>query len=189
MIVRVPVRFNFGQAGNDAMNVWNVRTITDGEDGADMLHEALLSLKTFYTGMQAYLPSGTITLGEGMIRDPLGNPEYQDDDPQTITTNGGTSIAPPFLAVVISWRTTSASRSGRGRTFVGPWISSQMQADGTPAATLITSVKNHATDLLNDSRGPSGWSLGVLSQKQRVLRDITGFSVHDRWAYLSSRRD
>lgn len=191
-IFRVPARIEIaGLQGGPFMNVFNVRTIGPSGDDADQLGDALDALETFYTGFIARMPNTTtITLGEGMIKDPLGAPEYQEDDPRVLVAGGvAAGTATPLLALVVSWRTASASRSGRGRTFCGPFNPSTVGSDGTPDNALVTSVSNAAAALVAASGGPNGWSLGVLSTKQALLRDVTGSTVRDRWSYLSSRRD
>lgn len=190
-IFRVPVTITTpGIPGGPYMNVWNCRTIGPGPDDSDQLSEALDALEDFYRGVRDYLPNLTeVRMGEGMIRDPLGSPEYQADDPRSITTGGvAAGSATALLAIVVSWRTSSASRSGRGRTFVGPFSVSATAGDGTPNDIVVNGVRAAAEGLVDASTGPGGWAWGVLSTKQGILRDFTGSSVRDRWSFLSSRR-
>lgn len=186
-IIRVPVTITSPVPGGPFMNVWHVRTI---ESANVDLPQALSALEAFYNSLKTFYPSSTvIKLGEGMVSDPLGSPEYVDDDPRTVNVGTTTQGSPAtLLSVVCSWRTTSATRSGRGRTFIGPINPSQTDTDGTPKGTMVTTINSAANTLVSASTGPGGWSIGVLSVKQRLLRDITGVSVQDRWAYLSSRR-
>lgn len=190
-IFRVPVTITHPSLPGPAMNVFHVRTIGPSGDDADQLGDALDALEEFYNGFGGFMPAGTqVTLGEGMIKDPLGNPEYQDDDSRILNFNTGpagpTSV---LLAVVVSWRTSSASRSGRGRTFTGPFQTGLADPDGTPNAALLNAVRASGVGLVNSSGGPGGWAVGILSVKQGLLRDITGSTVRDRWSFLSSRRD
>lgn len=191
-IVRIPVKIEgTGQTGAPWMNVWNARTVSDGgNDFDEQVAEALNALETFYNSLKAYIPTGySIRLGEGMIKNPGPGATYVNDDVHIVTATGTGNRLSPLLAVCISWRTTSATRSGRGRTFVGPLIEGTNEANGTPSAAVITGVKNAASALVTASSAPFGWSLGVYSQKQNLLRDFTSSSVQDRYAYLSSRRD
>lgn len=188
-IIRVPVRITYQGAGGPGFNVWHVRTISDVDEKL-LVADALDALDDFYRGIEGLWPSGTsITIGEGMIKDPLGSPTYFPDDSRVYNPPPQSTMTSAMLAIVVSWRTTSASRSGRGRTFVGPIIGAAAEADGTPTAAALTKVRNAASGLVSASSGPGGWSFGVLSTKQGVLRDFTGSSVKDRWSFLSSRRD
>lgn len=190
-IIRIPVTVDYTAQGGPGMNVFHCRTIgPGGGDEESQVAECLDALEGFYNAIKLYYPSGTtIRMGEGMIKDPLGAPEYFKDDPRVIAAGGSGGTTATLLALVVSWRTTSASRSGRGRTFIGPFNSQVQGADGTPENSFVTLLRNEAANLVRSSEQPSGWSLGVLSQEQKILRDWTGSSVKDRWSFLSSRRD
>lgn len=189
-IFRVPVAITYPGSGGPGRNVFHVRTIGPNQDDSEQLGEALDALQTFYETIKQYYPSGTtIRMGEGMIRDPLGNPEYEEDNVKTVVSGGSGGHLSPLLCACVSWRTTSASRSGRGRTFIGPFNVQAQDSDGTITASYLNLLRNAAATLVSASTGPSGWSLGVLSVKQGLLRDFTGSSVKDQFAYLSSRRD
>lgn len=191
-IFRVPVTITTpGIPGGPYMNVWHCRTIGPGNEDNVQLGEALDALQDFYVGVRDYYPNLTeVRMGEGMIKDPLGTPEYQADDPRSIITGGvAGGSATALLAIVVSWRTSSASRSGRGRTFVGPFSTSATSGDGTPNDIVVNGVRSAAEQLVDDSTGSGGWAWGVLSTKQGLLRDFTGSTVRDRWSFLSSRRD
>ena len=188
-IVRVPVRIEYAQAGGPGYNVWHFRT-ADDDPGTWQLGDALDALEAFYTSLRALYPTTTrIYIGEGMVKDPLGSPEYVDDDSRVLTGSTVGGVNSTLLAIVVSWRTTSATRSGRGRTFLGPLSANTNQGDGTPLDANVTGVRTAAQTLVNASTGPGGWSVGVLSTKQGVFRDITGSTVRDRFSFLSSRRD
>lgn len=189
-IVRVPVTITAPQAGGPFMNVFHVGVSGVVQDEPQNLGEFLDALQAFYTALTARYPaSAVIKFGEGMIRDPLGSPTYVDDDPRTVNVGAQSGNVPStMLAVVVGWRTASASRSGRGRTFLGPLSADAGEGDGTPNGVTLTAIQNAAAALVADSSSANGWTLGVLSTKQGILRDVTGFSVKDRWAYLSSRR-
>lgn len=185
---RVPARIEYAAAGGPGYNVWHVRTTSDDPG---QLSDALGALDDFYTSFQSsYANSTLITLGEGMIKDPLGTPTYVDDDPRTVGGTGGTSIGPTLLSVCVSWRTAVATRSGRGRTFLGPFIAGVNDAtDGTPSAGGLEAYRDAAAALIAASGGVDGWAIGVLSVKDGVIRDITGATIRDKWSFLSSRRD
>lgn len=189
-IYRIPVKLEGTTTpGGPWMNVMHVRLVDDTETGE--LDSALNALQQFYESVRGFIPNTvSITLGEGMIRDPLGSPEYVNDDRRVL--QGGAAEGQhlsALLAVTVSWRTSSATRSGRGRTFVGPLGWSAQEGDGTPSAGVIAAINAAANGLVSDSSGTNGWAFGVLSTKQGLFRDVTGHSVRDRFAFLSSRRD
>lgn len=189
-IIRVPVVISNPVLPDPAMNILHIRTITDDPDSG-VIDSALDAIFDFYDSLKAHYPSGTtIRLGEGMIKDPLGSPSYVPDDPREIASGTTTDPLPALLAVVVSWRTTSATRSGRGRTFVGPLHIDSLQSDGTPEALTLTAIRDAANALVAESSSSlNGWAFGVLSTKTGVFRDVTGNKVADRFSYLSSRRD
>lgn len=186
-IYRVPVRIDYKADGGPAFNVLHVRTVSSARDE---LIGALDAIEEFYQDARTvYRPDSTITLGEGMIKDPLGSPEYVNDDRRVVAGGGGGGTTPTLIAICVSWRTSSASRSGHGRTFLGPVQLSAVDAvDGTPTNEVLATVNSAAQGLVNSSSGLNDWAVGVLSTKQGLLRDITGFTVRDRFAFLSSRR-
>lgn len=190
MIVRIPVRLEHQSLPTPAMNVWHCRTVEGLPGATGDVANCLDALEEMYRYLGGIMPNGTsVTMGEGMIADPLGDPTYFPDDARTFSaTTGPAGTASPILAIVASWRTTSASRSGRGRTFFGPIVTGMSDENGTPTAAALSAVKTATESLLSESQGPGGWALGVLSTKQGILRDFTGVSVRDRFAFLSSRR-
>lgn len=187
-IVRVPVRIEYVMAGGPGFNIWHVSTA--GIVPNTNLSEALDALEAFYTGIkQLYSAGAKIIIGEGMISDPGGDPTYIDDDSRTVLSSGASSSAPAMVALVAGWRTASATRSGRGRTFLGPVSGGALQTDGTPEPNILATVRGRCSDLVADSQSANGWAIGVLSTKQGVFRETTGVTVRDRWAVLTSRRD
>lgn len=182
---KVPVSINHPGAGGMAWNIWHLRV----EDEVDF-GDAMDALDDFYTTVKGLYPNGTqVTVGDGIIKNPYTAPEYFTYTPTVVTGTGQTAQAPQLLAIVVSWRTASATRSGRGRTFLGPLELSALDVDGTPKAAYLSEVQAAATALVAASTGVGGWAFGVYSHKQSVLRDFVGWSVKDRCSYLSSRRD
>lgn len=189
-IFRVPARIEYTAPGGPGVNVWHVRTTgTLPSDDTSELHNAIDALKVFYDAIKASYNSATkITLGENIVKDPLGSPEYETDYSQVVTGTASGNIAPTLLAVVVGWRTVSATRSGRGRTFLGPLAGGAMDTDGTITGANLTTIRTAAAALVTASLAPGGWSVGVLSHKDGLFRDAIGSSVRDRMSYLSSRR-
>lgn len=186
-IWRVPVRIEHSSMPDPGFNIFHVRGINNDRD---LLLEAVDSLHALYFAMKQLYPSGTtIVLGEGMRSNIDTEPLYVADARRTIAGTGGGGPAPALLAISAGWRTAVATRSGRGRTFFGP-VAAEVLDNGKPKAAFVNSLQAACDDLVSASTGPSGWSFGVWSVKQNILRDFTGVNVReDSFAYLSSRRD
>lgn len=182
---KVPVTIQHPGAGGTAYNIFNLRC----QDEAD-LGDALGALHDFYEALTGCYPDGTtILVGDGIIKDPYGAPTYVGFTPDPLEATGLAAQSPQLLAIVVSWRTTSATRSGRGRTFLGPLTPAVFDSDGTIASVYLGGIQSAAEDLVSASTGLGGWAYGVYSHKDSVIRDWTASSVKDRASYLSSRRD
>lgn len=187
---RYPVKITWAGTGSPGVNVWHLRTVSDGPLNND-LEQIVDAIKDFYTAIASiYMPSTTIAGPGEAIKDPEGSPEYEQVTPWSVAgLSSGSGYLPMASQLCVSWRTTSATRSGRGRTFLGPLSLSGVQADGTPTAGLISTVQTAATNLVNFSNGFDNGAVGVYSQTQNVLRDIVSSNVRDTFAVLRSRRD
>lgn len=182
---KVPVRITHLGGGGDAFNVFHMR-VTDEADFGD----AMAALDDFYDACSVlYASTTSITVGDGIIRDPYGSPTYVTYDPTIVTGTGGSSLSPTLLAIVVSWRTVAATRSGRGRTFMGPLQTDIQEADGSVDGGTLVVLRAAAAALVAASTGANGWAFGVYSFKDAVLRDFVGYTSRDRFSYLSSRRD
>ena len=184
--VRIPVTVTQAALPSPAMNIWHCRAA--GNEAA-----VLNALEAFYSDIsELYATGAVITFGDNMIRDPYGTPTYAPTDLRTVSAGGGSGDADPapvLLSACVSWRTAVATRSGRGRSFLGPVSRRWLQNDGTIHSALLSMVTNAANDLVDASLGTADWAVGVYSGKDSMIRDITGFRLRDRWAYMSSRRD
>jgi len=189
-IYRIPVKITHSSLPDMAMNVLHFRVSAGVNTESQNLGEAITATVALYTALKNYYAyQAQIVIGESMIRDPLGTPEYVDDDVHTLSADGVAGNAPVLLAACVSWRTSSATRSGRGRTFLGPLSPAVLESNGTPTANFLSDTNNALQDFVDTSGEGNEWAFGVLSTKTGVFRDVTGKSLKDRWAYLSSRRD
>lgn len=106
---------------------------------------------------------------------------------QTGTSTG--QYLPAQTCLVAGWNTTTRTRSGRGRSFLGPVSDSTRNTDGTPSGEARTAITNAAAALAAFDGGITG-DLGfvVYSPTQNIGRKITGARVRDVYAHLTSRR-
>jgi len=202
-IFRVPILVTFPGAGSPGVNVWHIRTIADPLAAGELSQANSLIgyLRTFYDAIKVYYPAAT-TISLGTVTEELTSREIVPT--MAIVSGIGTGSAPQMLSLVITWKTSVASRRGRGRTFLGPHPTNCMQSDGTPSTTFLTDVNNAAAALLTSSTGFGNGAIGIwgydspkIAGKEnprnpldaRVLRDITGKNIRDLFGVLRSRRD
>jgi hypothetical protein len=100
----------------------------------------------------------------------------------------GTGFMGPCM-MVLTLRTTSATRSGRGRKFIGPIVSNQTSTDGTPVPGAVSALQACGTALVTASTGLTSAAIGVYSPTHELFRDVTATNVRDYFATLRSRRD
>lgn len=200
-IFRVPAVLRWNGQGSPGVNIWHVRTSDPSIPGVDLgsaaaeLDAAIAALNTWYATISAntFLPGMGVYIGEGITRE--GDEDSYDRPVVGPVASGSVGAAPPALAIVVGWRTTSATRRGRGRTFIGPLNSNVMQSDGTPSDTVLNNIRGANDTLIATSQAANGWALGVYGQQSagllepKVLRDFTGHRVRDTFAVLRSRRD
>jgi hypothetical protein len=189
--IKVPVTIVYGGGSSPALNIWHGRMDADppgtGVDG--QVQDIIDALETFYTTIKSSYASGTnITIGEGTIIDPYGSPTYANPTPAVVTGTKPGGVEPALLAVTATWYTTSATKSGRGRTFLGPFGVDVAASDGTVAPTDLDNMRSAAAALVAASQGLNSWELGVYSPTQNLFRGFTAFAVRDRFAVMRSRR-
>lgn len=185
---RYQVGLAWAGSGSPGVNTFHFRQ--DGDVLETPLQSVIDTIKAFYQGITTILPTGmTITGPAEVIKDPYGAPEYAAVTGWSVTGNGGATYMPLASAMTVTWRTTSATRSGRGRTFIGPLSTQCLDADGTPKAAQRTLLLNAATTFLNESESWAAASMGVYSPTDGVLRDWVSCNVRDTFAVLRSRRD
>lgn len=201
-IFRVPVNIVFPGSGSPGVNVWHIRTLDAAPAGELSQANGLIgAIRTFYDTLKGYLPA-TTTLTLGTVTEELTSREITP----TMTSVVGTGVgsAPQLLALVVTWRTTVASRRGRGRTFLGPHATADIQSDGTPSSGLVSDVATASTALISSSTAYGNGAIGVWGYENaktpgkenprnpadaRVFRDFTGRAIRDLFGSLRSRRD
>ena len=189
-IYRVVVGITWNGEGSPGVNVWHYRTesVLSEED----LEDGLDTLRTFYDSIKTIYPNGVqLTLPVDVVRVDTDPPESVPFTSTTVNGTGGTIELSELLQLCVSWKTSVRTRSGSGRTFLGPLEYNAAEADGTPKNAVVTMVKTAAAALiitsgLEDSNG--AW--GVYSRTQGVIRDFTGLTCdQSKFAVLKSRRD
>lgn len=189
----MPVTITWPGAGGPGVNTWHLRTTGDDDPPHTELPGLSALIHSFYTDLRPiFTEQTTITFG--------GTVSYTTDPGRTDNTappwsvTGQASISkllPAAAQIVAGWQTELSSRSGKGRTFLGPLGSQILDAgsDGTPSEATRTLVQNVGQNLVTASEGFADGAVGVWSPTDNVFRDFTGIRVRKVFAVLTSRRD
>lgn len=184
-------QYNVGLEWNNApggpgVNSWHIRY--QSADGGE-LGAAAAALRAFYVSCQSFFPSGVVIRFPDTAVTVGDSPTFVHvNPPAVVNANGSGGYAPLSSAVVVGWRTTAATRSGRGRTFLGPLGKGTIDSDGTPVPDVLNGIQAAAATLISASLNDNGWAFGVYSKKDGVIRDFTSARVRDVFAVLRSRR-
>lgn len=190
-LLHVPIRLTWAGSGSPGVNVWDVRT-TGGDAGpSDDLEAMTDALETFYTDLMAgdIFPGGYRASWDGTATSVGEDPEFFTSPGWSVTESGPADVAPPIAQMILTLRTTSATRRGRGRKFIGPVRPTIVQSDGTPTTAALGVLQAAATGLLAASNGFADGAIGVYSSVDGLFRDITAVQARDYFASLRSRRD
>lgn len=185
-----PVKLTYPGAGGPGYNIWHMRTTGDAPSTGDL--DGLSDLvANFYSSISGLFPQGYTAQFEGVATTVGEDPVYDTSAEAWSVAGAGSSAAimPQATAICLTLRTSSASRSGRGRKFLGPMYSGVAAADGTPGDSQLTTIRDAAATLVEESDGFGNGAIGVYSFSQSLFRDLTGYSVRDQFAVLRSRRD
>jgi len=187
-IWRASILLEYG-SGKTGANVWHLRTT--GIEPADTDAEDLMqALKTYYEALEGLFPGGYAATFLGELTQ-IGTPTPTAMSGLTAWTSsntGSAAMGPLATGMCVTWRSTLATRRGRGRTFHSPGAASVYQSDGTLTTATLTTLQSAADALISSSEAVSNGAFGVWSQTDQVLRDFVSATVNDQAAVLRSRR-
>jgi hypothetical protein len=195
---------------NVAVNTWHV--YTQGQPLVSEMNTVLGAFKAFYDSLAAYRPTGSTVVTGSRVLYFLENwwtkptfdanhklltkgffntePVIQGATPVTSTAGTGGTQIPPQLASVVSWRTATSGRSGRGRTYLGNLAAAAQQVN-IVAAAFVTAANTAATTLISAVNGiqsagfPS--QLCVWSPTKGGVRQILSGSMDGTFDTMRSR--
>ena len=174
--------------GSPGVNVWDIRT--DTPDIGGNLQEAVDAIGAFYASLvlDAIYPIGYVATG-GTEAVEINTSEISPVDGFSSGEQAGVARHSGVAQMIATIRTTSATRRGRGRKFIGPVSTDTMDGDGTPSAVAVADLQSACTALVNSSLGAGGWAIGVYSSVDELFRDATQMQARNYFAALRSRRD
>lgn len=195
---RFPVSIS-GPAGGPFINVWHIH-LADAQSTVQNIQTRVSAIRAFYascatnvSGVGSIL-APNMTVSAEFVTDVSSQAQFAISW-AALNTGAYGQVAPTRLALAVNWKTGTAARRARGRTFVGP-LQTQVTSDfGVPPASVVTKLKAAADQLvsssLNDDSGAIGvW--GLVTPKGQptdphVLRDVTAATVKQKFATLRTR--
>lgn len=128
---------------------YNVHYITSPDQLPATITAALGKFHDFYDAVKAYFPNGqSFTIGSQLLNMETTPPTVLPIAPVSVSGTDFSGYCPPQCAVVVSWKTLSASRSGRGRSYIGPIGRAGETTNGTPTPAFATALQTAATALI-----------------------------------------
>lgn len=191
-IWRTSVRVTHSSMPGPGFNTWHARTdgsVSEGPAAGDLAGLQVM-ISDFYAILRGIYPGGTAIQCSGEWRRVDGDGEEVVSIPGfTLSETGTAPPLPPANVLCVTWRTPSATRSGRGRSFLGPMKTSSLQSNGSPTEQLRTDVDGACKSLIAASSGFANGAIVVWSPTKGIARDIVRASVPNEFAVLRSRRD
>lgn len=145
------------------VNVFHVHTV----DTPVNTSAIATAFKNFYTSIASiYSSNMTLSVPSKVLH--LGTPpDIMPVSPFTVSGSGGSSMDPPQIAAVVTWRTPFAGRSYRGRTYLGP-LHGNSSVAGIFGSSITTPIQTAATALITAIGSNSGHFMSVLSRYHGV---------------------
>ena len=182
------VDLDWSGPGSPGVNVWDIRN--EGTLADEEVQSAVSAIQAFYTTLAGgsilaspYTATGRDEAVEITTREVLPVTGF------TTSTGVSDNAFSGLTQMILTLRTSSATRRGRGRKFIGPVSSACMGTDGTPTPAAVTQLQDAANTLLAASGGVNGWGLGVYSSVDGLFRDVTVMQARNYFVGLRSRRD
>lgn len=185
---RTTVQTDYPAVGGPGYSTFHYRDDADGglEDALQGATDALIAA---YTALAPTLPAAVLMGTEGRWVD-VADDRIVDVDGASVR-GGITQVQdplPPATTLCVSWGTTTAARSGRGRTFLSGF-GEPASTDGAPTAACLAAARAMGASLVNFNGTVGNGAFVVYSRATGVSRDITRSAVRPIWAVLRSRRD
>lgn len=189
MVYRFTVEHTYGTSGGPGINVFHARLEPAGDE-AELISNMSTRLRAFYEAVKGLFP----TQSSFRIREQVLNLDNQEVLPAPLWTVTGTSTStagylPVAAAICLNWRSSNVSRSGRGRTFLGPLSTGTKDTDGTPTLAALTTITTAGQTFADSWDGLGDGHAVIWSPTDGVGRDILSAYARDQYAVLRSRRD
>lgn len=98
---------------------------------------------------------------------------------------------PPQVSGVISWRTPTPGRRGRGRTYLPPTAEGNSNSSGVVSGAYIDAMDNFAEEMFgfNTNPGPDGgvYVFTVVSEADQSYHPVTSWVSRNKWGTQRGR--
>lgn len=119
-VYRVPVSLSYAGPGSPGVNVLHIRTAGVPLEGDTERENAMVAIRNFYASTSLLYHASTV------IRFPTELVDVEDNEIVSVAARNeisgagtATVMLPPASCICVSWKSSSATRAGRGRTFLG----------------------------------------------------------------------
>lgn len=184
------VGLTYGTGSTKGVNTFHFRTAGSVIDQAQ-IDQCVNAVSQFYLAVAAFWGSDSRAIFDGALTEVgtatpaagvAGTPFNRQG------TASGVTPGPAGVGACITWRSSLATRSGRGRTFIVPLYTNSYESNGTLSAGTLTGLQNAASALVSSSKAFGNGAIGVFGGNPAQLRDVVSATVTDKVAWLSSRR-
>lgn len=188
---RCSVKITSPDLGGNGANVFHARTANPLDEEGDV-QQLMDWVQEFYTDVNLLFSEDTTISWDGLATEieASGDPGILSLDGWSVVGGTTTPNLPPSNCLCVTWRSSAAVRSGRGRTFLGPISRDILQDNGTPVEAARDTVVTAAATLIGHFNDPGDrGALAVYSETHHIIRDIVSAMVPNEFAVLRSRRD
>jgi hypothetical protein len=175
--------------GSPGVSVWHFRADQLNISGSDA-DDCVTVISDFWAAIMlaGFMPAGSKAAGRNYCIDVVSREIVTVTPFLHQSSAAGTEFAGPLM-MVLTLATSVATRSGRGRKFIGPVLDSLGSQDGTPDSGGVSTLQTIGAQLVTDSEALNEAAIGVYSRTGLLFRDLVSTRVRDTFAILRSRRD
>lgn len=189
-VVRVSIDIDHVAVRGFGTNTFHLQTPGPAEAALADLDAAMEALEEMYSGLTSICAGGVVFSFDGVYTTVDEDPTILSGDGEwTVTSGTAFPALPAATAMVLGWTTASATRSGKGRSFISPIAQNTSAGNGSPTTEAVTGARTQAQILLSHNASSPPATFVVWSPKNQVARLISGARVSNEYAVLRSRRD
>jgi hypothetical protein len=169
-------------------NCINVLHVGGATPGGSISGTSTAAIRVFYDAIKGSLATGTAVSLMQVINLSTDPPTYSAIPAFAGIASTGANKSPAEIACCITWRTPFASRSGRGRTFIGPLAAAVVDASsGLLSSSHLSTISTAAVNMLA-ALVAAGSPLQVYSRVREAVLEVTSVNVNTTPDVLRSRR-